>query len=237
MRLDQLLYLASVVVFTFGALAFAVLTAVYWRERRLRSRAGFGRVFPAFTLVCGAAFLTNLLFQCATALNAAEGWGIALSWARHMTAGLLPPLLFHVVLTGERQYLARPQLWRPAPALFYAAGVAAAICQSLDEQEWFSTDWSAVLSKLAAALFGGAAALGLVVQATSKRALKPQERRHRQWTQALLALSVASAAASLAGLGGYLDLLPDYLILAFFCVMLYYRERLVFFDLLVKRGA
>jgi signal transduction histidine kinase len=29
---------------------------------------------------------------------------------------------------------------------------------------------------------------------------------------------------------------PDYLLLAFFCVSLYYRERLVFFDLLVKRG-
>ena len=236
MRLDQLLYLASVIVFTFGALAFAVLTAVYWRERRLRRSAGFGRVFPIFTLVCGAAFLSNLLFQCATALDAPAAWGIALSWAAHLTAGLLPPLLFHVVLADERPYLARVRLWRPAPAVFYAAGVAAAIWQSLDEQEWLSTDWGGALSKLPAVLFGTAGVLGLVVQATSNRALKPQERRHLQWTRVLLALSVACAAGSLAGIGGYLDLLPDYLILAFFCVTLYYRERLVFFDLLVKRG-
>ena len=35
----------------------------------------------------------------------------------------------------------------------------------------------------------------------------------------------------------YLDLLPDYLVLAVFCITLYYKERLGFFDLLVKRGA
>jgi signal transduction histidine kinase len=236
MRLDQFLYLASVIVFTFGALAFAVLTTVYWRERRLRRSAGSGGVFPAFTLVCGAAFLSNLLFQCAASLDAAAGWGIVLSSAAHLAAGLLPPLLFHVVLADERQHLARARLWRPLPFVFYAAGVATAIWQSLDDQRLLSTDWGGALSKLPAVLFGAAGALGLVVQATSRRELQPQERRHRQWTRALLALSVACAAGSLADAGGYLELLPDYLILAFFCVTLYYRERLVFFDLLVKRG-
>jgi signal transduction histidine kinase len=33
------------------------------------------------------------------------------------------------------------------------------------------------------------------------------------------------------------SLFPDYLVLSFFCVTLYYQERLVFFDLLIKRGA
>ena len=32
------------------------------------------------------------------------------------------------------------------------------------------------------------------------------------------------------------DLAPDYLLLGFFCVTLYYQERLIFFDLLIKRG-
>jgi anti-sigma regulatory factor (Ser/Thr protein kinase) len=236
MRLDQFLYLASVIVFTFGALAFAVLTGLYWRERRMRRSAGSGRVFPVFTLVCGAAFLSNLLLQCVAALDAAAGWGIALSVAAHLTAGLLPPLLFHVVLADERMYLSLAGLWRPVPAIFYFAGMATAIWQSLDEQEWISTDWSIALSRLPATLFIAAGILGLIVQSASRRALKPQERRHRLWTRLLLALSVVCAAGSLAGAGGYLDLVPDYLILAFFCVTLYYRERLVFFDILVKRG-
>ena len=45
------------------------------------------------------------------------------------------------------------------------------------------------------------------------------------------------AAASLGGWGAYVGQIPDYLVLAFFSISLYYRERLVFFDLLVKRGA
>jgi signal transduction histidine kinase len=32
------------------------------------------------------------------------------------------------------------------------------------------------------------------------------------------------------------DLAPDYLLLGFFCIALYYQERLVFFDFLIKRG-
>ena len=53
------------------------------------------------------------------------------------------------------------------------------------------------------------------------------------WLRVLLVLMVLSVAAN----GPYLDLLPDYLVLVFFCITLYYKERLVFFDLLVKRGA
>ena len=57
------------------------------------------------------------------------------------------------------------------------------------------------------------------------------------WTRLLLILTVASAAASLWQVAPWVNLLPDYLVLAFFAVTLYYRERLTFFDLLLKRGA
>ena len=45
------------------------------------------------------------------------------------------------------------------------------------------------------------------------------------------------AGLNLAVSNPWLSLLPDYLLLAFFCVTLYYQERLIFFDLLIKRGA
>ncbi len=48
-------------------------------------------------------------------------------------------------------------------------------------------------------------------------------------------MSMASAA-TLLQLSPAARLLPDYLLLAFFCVTLYYKERLVFFDLVLKRG-
>jgi len=53
----------------------------------------------------------------------------------------------------------------------------------------------------------------------------------------LLCLTVLVAAANLAQAPPVWGLLPDYLVLGFFCVNLYYKERLVFFDLLIKRGA
>jgi len=77
----------------------------------------------------------------------------------------------------------------------------------------------------------------LLLQIFSRRPLAPRERAHRSAIRILLALMLACACASLAGLGVFLFEAPDYLLLAFFCVSLYYRERLVFFDLLVKRGA
>ncbi|MGD0776146.1 MAG: histidine kinase [Candidatus Solibacter sp.] len=46
-----------------------------------------------------------------------------------------------------------------------------------------------------------------------------------------------ASAATLMQLSPAIRLLPDYLLLAFFCVTLYYKERLVFFDLVLKRGA
>src|SRR5664279_1848062 len=45
-----------------------------------------------------------------------------------------------------------------------------------------------------------------------------------------------TSAATLLQLSPVVRLLPDYLLLAFFCVTLYYKERLVFFDLVLKRG-
>ena len=48
---------------------------------------------------------------------------------------------------------------------------------------------------------------------------------------------IAGAALNFATSSPVVSLLPDYLLLAFFCVTLYYEERLMFFDLLIKRGA
>src|SRR6478609_11423141 len=102
MSADQLLYLASIIVFTFGALTFSVLTVVYWRERPSRRQAGSGMVLPTFTLVCAAAFLTNLLLQTASAMDLESGWTNGLTAIGDAAASLLPPMIFHLVFAGER---------------------------------------------------------------------------------------------------------------------------------------
>jgi len=237
MSAARFLYFASVIVFTFGALTFSVLTVAYWRERRSRKEAGGGGVFPAFTLVCAAAFVTNLSMQTATALGMDGWWVTVTAVAMALATGLLPPLLVHVVYAEELPRRRNPRVWRWVLAGFYTIGAAGALLEGLEDREVVFTGWSSVLDSLPGVTIGLAGALGLAVlmpaQSHSKAALKPAEKRHRFWIRLLLALMVLSVAAN----GPYLDLLPDYVVLAFFCITLYYKERLVFFDLLVKRGA
>jgi signal transduction histidine kinase len=135
------------------------------------------------------------------------------SWLLDVTGGLIPALLFHLVFEEER---GRPR-W--LPALCYAAVVPAAL-----------TEDGAVFALAAA----GAAALA--VQFVARRPMSISERRQRAWTRLLLFLMVATAAASYFQLALWVNLLPDYLVLAFLAVTLYYKERLAFFDLFLKRG-
>jgi signal transduction histidine kinase len=237
MSAGHFLYSASAIVFTFGALTFSVLTVMYWRERRSRKEAGRGRVFPFFTLVCAAAFLTNLPMQIAAALRVDAWWVTAAAVAMALATGLMPPLLVHVIYAEERPRLRNPRMWGWVLAGFYSIGAAGALLEGLEGREPIFTGWSGVLDLLPGVTIGLAGALGLMLgmpQCQFRRTLKPAEERHRWWIRQLLSLMLLSMVVNGST---YLELLPDYLVLAFFCITLYYKERLVFFDLLVKRGA
>jgi signal transduction histidine kinase len=99
------------------------------------------------------------------------------------------------------------QWWRWLRLAFYPASVAAGPAIAL----------------------GAAAALGLAFLGLAPRPERAADRMLRRWMAVLLALMLACAAANVTDV-------PDYLLLAFFGVTLYYRERLVFFDVLLKRG-
>jgi two-component sensor histidine kinase len=233
----SLLYLVSLITFTFGALSFSVLTLFYWRERRRHRWSGGGAVFPAFTLVCAAAFLINLVLQIAAAIRSDSPWITGLTLALALVTGLLPPLLFHLIAVEEEPWLPARSEWRWLQFGFYALNVAVAFAQGLDDSELVTTGWSDVLDNLRPLLFGAAASMGLLAQVLSRRTLTTIEHRNRLWNRVLLCLALFCAAANVAKAGPFVALVPDYVLLGFFCVTLYYQERLVFFDLLIKRGA
>jgi two-component sensor histidine kinase len=214
----SLLDLASLVVYIFGALTFSLLTVFYWGHRRRAKRS----VLPVFTLACAAAFVSNLLFRVLD-LHVAYPEVLVSS----LISGIVPPLILHLVCETEPF---RARTWRWILAALYAGGVGSNLLRGLGI-------WSEYLYRAPAVTLAAATAGGLMVQILSRRPTTPGERAHRLAIRILLALMLACAAASLAGWGTFLFDAPDYLLLAFFCVSLYYRERLVFFDLLVKRGA
>jgi signal transduction histidine kinase len=221
------LYATSLVVYAFGALTLCVLSALYWGQRRSRTRRT-GSVFPVFTLVCGAAFAVNLLAQ--TAVLPAG----VMAMARNAAAGLLPPLVLQLVLELEPD---ASVWWRRMLVTFYAAGLTSAVVRGLYETGSLLTPAADLFYLAPAALLAVTGVAGSLLLARPKRDLPPGERWHRRWLILLLLLLLACAAANLAAYGAIAGQAPDYLLLVFFCVSLYYRERLVFIDLLLKRGA
>jgi two-component sensor histidine kinase len=226
----SLFYLASLVVYTFGALTFCVFSVLYWGQFRRRRASRNRTVFPLFTLVCGIAFLNNLLYQA----GILHGAGPVL--VRNLAAGLAPPLILHLVFEIESRGLRSLRPWQRVLAGFYVASMVSALARGLNETGWLSSAAGDALYNAPSALLAVAAALGIWLHAASRQPTRPGARAHRGRIFAVLSLILVSAAADFAGLGGYVGQLPDYLLLTFFCLSLYYRERLIFVDLLVKRG-
>jgi two-component sensor histidine kinase len=221
----NVLLLATLIVFTFGALSFAVLAVTYWRQRRPRA----GRAFAAFTLLCAAAFAINLILRVVGDSPAAA----ALMLLRQVATGLLPPVLLHVVWRQGRPDASLRRLVAP----FYVIACAGAMAHGLADAEVLtgpSTDWLELEPAMA---LGAAAVLGLATQISAASAGVRIQRDHRRWNIMVLGLMAAASAAAAAWSSTLFDLVPDYFLLMFFCITLYYRERLVFFDLLIKRGA
>jgi hypothetical protein len=218
-----------VIVYTLGALAFCLLSGSYLGEYRRRPSGGSRVALPAFTLVCGAAFLGNLL----NLVGILQGEWLVL--VRNLAAGLVPPLLVHMILETEDSGLKDPRLWRRMLTGFYLAGAACAVTRALNETGWFLTPAGDALDDSPAALLAAGGVMGIWLMAASRRTPRAGERTHRRRILAVLVLLVLSATATLAG-AGMAAPLPDYLLLVFFCLTLYHSERLVFIDLLVKGG-
>src|SRR5579872_3513618 len=200
----KLLYLASLIAFTFGAVTFSVLTLYYWREWRAGRRQS-GAAFPAFTLVCAGSFVLNLLLR----LTAAD----SLSIAQALLAGILPPLLFQLVLAEAEPAPAGRGRWRITLVLFYAAAILATAAHALNDADLAPAAWSDFIEILPAISLGAAAALGLTVPLRMHYKLTDPQQRYRRWTTSLLVFMLACSLVNLFAPGPIVSLLPDYLVL------------------------
>jgi len=77
---------------------------------------------------------------------------------------------------------------------------------------------------------------GLLLSRAKLRSPDASSVRQRMWTRVLLLARCCLCGCECSAGRAWVNLLPDYLVLAFFAVTLFYRERLRFFDLFLKRG-
>lgn len=135
----------------------------------------------------------------------------ALDYARRVLAGILPPMTLHLVLQREQ-----------------AAG------------GWKVLLWglyvSALVDELDALPLGASAVAAIAILLLSRRERRAAELRHRILNIVIFAAMGIAAAGSVWAETPVFDLLPDYLLLSFFAVWLYYSERLAFFDVFLKGG-
>jgi signal transduction histidine kinase len=124
-------------------------------------------------------------------------------------------MMLHLVYeqTGRRP--------RWLPAVFYVAGAIAALAPG------------DAFENAPAYVFGVAGLAGLILTFGGPAPRTAVESRHRLWTRVLMTLMLACLWQA----APWAALLPDYLVLVFFALTLYYKERLTFFDLFLKRGA
>jgi signal transduction histidine kinase len=180
------------------------------------------RLFPA---VCAGAFFTNL----ASALLFVDN--PAFAFLQSVMAGLLPAMMLHLVLYHGPEEVSRPgrAFWRVSLVLVYSAAVVCACARQLSESDRFDNSAALVLAS--------ATLLGISFIVRGHRADTWVDRRRRTWTLMIFAALFLCALASLRSDNPILTIAPDYLLLAFFTVQLYYTGRLAFFDMFLRGGA
>lgn len=216
--------------YTLGALAFCVLSGLYLGKYLRRPATGSRVALPAFTPCCAAAFLGNLLNQA----GILQGEWLVL--VRNLAAGLVPPLLLHMILETEASGLKEPRLWRRILAGFYIACAACAVPRALNETGWLLTPAGDALDDAPAALLAdgwrgdGYLAAGRFPPGAA------------DWRAQASAANSCGAGVDYPQCDGHpgggrhrrtITGLPG---AVFLCLTLYYSERLVFIDLLVKGG-
>jgi signal transduction histidine kinase len=217
---------------SFSAICFVLMTVLCLRERRRRSTRWGSSVHAWTAAVCAVHFLyraTRFLFP----LRIAGAFALLDLWAQ----SFLPALLFHLIYASERAGLPRRVIWKICLGAFYgfaaaggayaAAGLLRGIGQPPDLWRRLS------LSPLAAA-----AVLDCVMVVCSRRAAASGlERRQRRWILALCGLLAAVTLLWMAAQPPWLPLLLDAIPLGFVFVVTYSVERFTFFDVLIKKGA
>ncbi len=228
----------EILVLSFNAILFVLLSVLLLRARRERRPYWGGALYPAIVFALAVFFIAHLANHFAASVR---GGGLGLIYIPEMaTKYLIPPLVFHLFYREEAGYVAARPLVRACLVALYAAGIlsgAGAINTSVIGWHGGYPGWAAVTLLGRILMACAAAGSGLVLLISRRPRTGALERAQRRWLLAACALWAGAVAAGglLPGdIAGALEKVPP---LLFLFVLTYYVERFTFFDVLIKKGA
>jgi GAF domain-containing protein len=253
--------IAGLVIYTFGAYAYGALAGIWLREWRVArparddapAEAAPGEpIFGVLIAVSVLWFLTNIALILLRFAQVARLWPVEV--AVLCLAFMYPPIIMHLEYAEARAR--RRQVgwgWRAV----LVGGYVLACTVLLASFAAFATP-AAVTARAVAGrvlpitlsgLFVLAAGYAIVLGGKADRATTPRVRQARQWTRALLGVTILLFLVLLGFslqtvidqplrmLAGVVEVAARSLPLVFFFVASYHENRFEFFDLFVKRGA
>jgi anti-sigma regulatory factor (Ser/Thr protein kinase) len=245
------LAVGSLMVFTFGAVSFAAIFALWLREGRTRPRRKLDRIAGIILALSTVWFLLNIAIELSIIVSkrqSAEMYAPLL-----MLALFYPPLIMHQFYLEKEPSLKRNRGWRIPIRIVYALSSAFVIAAFLILFPAIPLPGMVLVLALQVAmfaLFAVAMVYNAILFSKSRSNLLSRERRlHDVWNMILLALTLglffstvgvlvvrSDLAQSHQSFFNYLGILSRSLPLCFFFVGTYYHDRFAFFDVFIKRG-
>lgn len=240
------LKLTSLLVFSFGALAYGAILLAWLRQVRrkpLTSQELVGGVMSAF---CCCWFIVNVLLVLLHLRPAVKPW--TLQSVHLLLTCLFPGLIMHVLYVETPRESARRRFLRAGVWVVYLVGLIVSLSALAvfwgflpfpQRATSMTVGLTAGLLFLCAALYG---VLALSGRQPGDAAAAP-EGRFRGWMRllfgllGLLALILILAHAGWIEIGELVSLVTQSIPLGFLFVGTYYENRFEFFDVFVKRAA
>ncbi len=230
--------LFEIVVVSFNAILFVLLSFLLLRARRERRPNWGGNLYPAIVIALAALFVSRLSHLFATSLR---GGFVGLMFVPEMVSKfIIPPLVFHLFYREEAGFLPRRRALKTfLGALYAAAIVCAALGVNTCASGWRGgyPGWPAIILLGRILMTCGAVGTALVLLTSRRRLTGALEHGLRR---GLVAGCALWAGAFLLGgllppdIASALEKVPP---LVFIFVLTYYVERFTFFDVLIKKGA
>jgi two-component sensor histidine kinase len=245
------LAVGSLMVFTFGAVSFAAIFALWLREGRTRPRRRLDRIAGIILALSTVWFLLNIAIELIIIILKRQSAGMYAPLL--MLALFYPPLIMHQFYLEKEPSLRRNRGWMIPIRIVYALSSAFVIAAFLILFPAIPLPGMVLVLALQVAmfaLFAVAMVYNAILFSKSRSNLLSRERRlHDVWNMILLALTLglffstvgvlvvrSDLAQSHQSFFNYLGILSRSLPLCFFFVGTYYHDRFAFFDVFIKRG-